>query len=65
MRENGVLELKGHISEACQYFAFYSGVATRESHKELFDLLLHDFGVFRDRERVCPEILKLSMARWV
>jgi hypothetical protein len=27
-----------------------------ESHKELFDLLLNDFGVFRDRERVYPEI---------
>lgn len=56
VRENGKLELKGHISEACQYFAFFSGVATRESHKELFNLLLHDFGVFRDRKRVFPEI---------
>ena len=56
VRENGILELKGHISEACQYFAFFSGVATRESHKELFDLLLYNFGVFRDRENVFPEI---------
>ena len=56
VRENGALELKGHISEACQYFAFFSGVATMESHKELFDLLLNEFGVFRDRERVYPQI---------
>ena len=56
VRERGILELKGHISEACQYFAFFSGVATRESHKELFNLLLHDFGVFRDQKKVFPEI---------
>lgn len=56
VRENGILELKGHISEACQYFAFFSGVATRETHNELFNLLVDSFGVFRDRERVFPEI---------
>lgn len=56
IRENGVLELKGHISEVCQYFAFFSGVATMESHETLFNLLIHKFGVFRKRESVFPEI---------
>ena len=56
VRENGVLTLKGHISEACQYFAFFSGVATEESHRELFRLLVDRFGIFRDRKSVFPEI---------
>lgn len=35
IRENGVLTLKNHISETCQYFAFFSGVADCENFPSL------------------------------
>lgn len=56
VRENGELVLKGHISEACQYFAFFSGVATVESHSALYYKLRDEFGVFRDTKKVYPHI---------
>ncbi len=46
--ENGKLTRTGHTSETCQYYAFYFGAATRESHPALFEILLRDFGPHRD-----------------
>ncbi|MBE7087765.1 MAG: hypothetical protein E7369_05655 [Clostridiales bacterium] len=43
IRENGVLTLKGHLTEVCQYYAFDMGVADFESHKDLYDLLIKNF----------------------
>lgn len=45
VRENGKLTLKGHTSEACQYYAFWFGVADMDTHKALFDTLAEDYGV--------------------
>jgi len=36
IRENGKLVLNGHISETCQYFAFYLGVAEKEKFPKLY-----------------------------
>ncbi len=46
-RENGRLVPGNGISEACQYYAFFMDIATRKTHKELFDNLINNFGPSR------------------
>ncbi len=43
LRENGQLVLKGHITETCQYYAFYFGLVDKESNPELYNVLFYDF----------------------
>ncbi len=43
-RENGSLKLGDDITEVCQYYAFFLKIATEQSHKELFDVLINEFG---------------------
>lgn len=43
LREDGKLVLKGHVTETCQYYAFYFGVATKESRPELYQAVFYDF----------------------
>ncbi|MCQ2399874.1 MAG: hypothetical protein MJ072_05155, partial [Clostridia bacterium] len=59
--EKGELVTTGHISEACQYFAFFSGIATKESYPELYDKLRDEFGVFRNRSEHYPDIDKANI----
>ena len=42
--EDGVARLSGEITESCQYYAFYTGVATPEEDPELWRTLISDFG---------------------
>ena len=58
IRENGKLVLKGHCSETCQYYAFFTGVATKESYPELYQNLLENFGAKREQEKVYPNVYK-------
>ena len=37
----------GDISEVCQYFAFFTGVATKEAYPDLWNTLVNDFGPHR------------------
>ncbi len=48
-RVNGELVLGKEISEACQYYAFFMNVATKETHKDLFDNLINNFGPNRKK----------------
>ncbi len=43
-RVNGELILGNGISEVCQYYAFFMGIATKETHKDLFHNLIENFG---------------------
>ena len=54
--ENGVAELSGECTEACQYYAFHTGVATPELYPELWNTLLTDFGPQRKETGKYPEI---------
>ena len=54
-KENG-LEVTRNRTEVCQYFAFYFGVATPESHPELWRRLLTDFGPKRKESGAWKEI---------
>lgn len=47
---NGIPKLSGKCTETCQYYAFFCGVATPESHPELWNRMVNDFGP----ERVLP-----------
>ncbi len=59
-RVNGKLVLSGERSEACQYYAFYSGVATPESHPWLWNTLVADFGYQRKATGKYPEIYEAN-----
>ncbi len=56
VRESGVLRVTRNRTEVCQYFAFYFGVATPESHPDLWRRLLEQFGPQRERTKAFPEI---------
>lgn len=42
--ESGEPVLSGKCTESCQYYAFFSEVATPETYPELWDTLVNDFG---------------------
>ncbi|MBR4863145.1 MAG: hypothetical protein IKU07_01110 [Oscillospiraceae bacterium] len=54
--EKGEAVKTGHTTETCQYYAFYFGVATPESHPTLWQTLCSQFGPGRDREKVYPTV---------
>lgn len=53
---NGELELSGKCTEACQYYAFFTGVATPELYPELWNKLVNEFGFDRVQKGLYPEI---------
>ena len=53
--QRGELVRTGNTSETCQYYAFFSGVATPETHKELWERLLCSFGPNRPQS-VYPKV---------
>ena len=60
VRENGELVLKGHCSETCQYYAFFTGVATKERYPRLYKTLINEFGTERNQETTYPEVHKAN-----
>ena len=52
----GKLELTRNRTETCQYYAFYLGTATPESHPELWAKMLDKFGPVRKTNNEFPEI---------
>lgn len=58
LRVNGKLTATTNISEACQYYAFFSKTASKEEYPELYTTLLEHFGAKRDETKVYPEVAK-------
>ncbi len=56
IRNDGKLERGNQRSEACQYYAFFFDVATRESHPGLWQVLCDEFGPQRTETKAFPEI---------
>ena len=54
--ENGVAILSGECTESCQYYAFFTGVATPREDAELWRCLVESFGPKRDTATCYPEI---------
>ena len=52
----GKLTLSGERTETCQYYAFFTGVATVEEDAELFETLVSDFGPERSQTGKWREI---------
>ena len=46
----------GNHTETCQYYAFFTGTATPESHPELYRAMLTEFGPGRDDAAVHPDV---------
>lgn len=42
--ENGQYQNPGHQSEVCQYYAFFTGIADRQTDPELWQTLVKEFG---------------------
>lgn len=56
-KEDGTLEVvKEDITETCQYYAFYMGVATKEEYPKLWNTLLYEFGANRVEKGLWKEI---------
>lgn len=60
--ENGVAQLSGICTESCQYYAFFSGVATKEENPVLWERLLNDFGPERVIQGNWPNLV--PEAKW-
>ncbi len=57
VRENGRLVVqKNNRTETCQYYAFFLGTATPESHPALWKTMLNDFGPKRKKTGAYKEI---------
>ena len=56
VRVSGKLQPTTNRTEVCQYFAFYFDVAKPETHSELWQRLLKDFGPQRKQTKAFPEI---------
>ncbi len=54
--ENGTAVLSREATESCQYYAFFTGVATPESHPDLWQTLVHDFGPHRKTNNKYPHV---------
>ena len=54
--ENGALVRTGHLTETCQYYAFYFDVVSREEYPQLWELMRTKFGPRRDAAAVYPEV---------
>ncbi len=56
LRQDGRLAVTTNRSEVCQYMAFYFGVATPETHPELWRTLVAEFGPERKQTGGHPEV---------
>ena len=56
LRKDGQLQVSRNRTEVCQYFAFYFDIATPETHPQLWQTLVTDFGPQRKQTRKWPEI---------
>ena len=60
--DDGIARLSGECTEACQYYAFFCGVATPEKNPVLWERLLFDFGPERIVQGQWPEFT--PEAKW-
>ncbi|MBQ7335320.1 MAG: hypothetical protein IJW92_02470 [Clostridia bacterium] len=56
LEEDGIAALSGEITETCQYYAFFTGVATQDEDPVLWETMVRDFGPERKQNNRYPEI---------
>jgi alpha-L-rhamnosidase len=60
LRKDGKLEVSNNTTEVCQYYAFFFGIATPESHPALWKKLVRDFGPNRNDSIVYPTVFRAN-----
>ena len=53
---DGKLKLSGECTEVCQYYAFFTGLVSKDTHKKLWTRLMDEFGPNRVKEGKFPKI---------
>ena len=53
---DGRLTLSDEVTETCQYYAFFMGVASREEDAELWETMVRDFGPSRRENNLHPHV---------
>lgn len=56
LRENGALVCQDCVTEVCQYYAFFFGIADKKRNPRLFERLVNEFGPDRQNEGNYPEV---------
>ncbi len=56
--KSGKLVLTDNISETCQYYALYFGLADDSEFNEFKETMIDNFGYFRDDETIYPKVYK-------
>ena len=56
VREGTALKVKDDVSETCQYYAFFTGTATADTHPALWKLMVGKFGPRRDDTKTYPTV---------
>ncbi len=54
--DTGELQVTVNHSETCQYYAFFTGTATKELYPELYEKMFTVFGPHRDPEKTYPDV---------
>lgn len=60
VRSDGKLVTTNNTTEVCQYYAFFFGIATPETYKELWNTLIDEFGPHRKETGAYPEVYKAN-----
>lgn len=58
LRKDGKLEVTGHTTETCQYYAFFTNTATPETYPELWKTMQTQFGPTRNPQTTYPNVHK-------
>jgi alpha-L-rhamnosidase len=61
LRDGNTLRRTSHCTELCQYYAFYFGVASPETHGALWDTLRSEFGPRRDATHIHTDVHPAAM----
>ena len=56
IRKDGKLAHTQNTSETCQYYAFYFGIADKDTYPELHRTLFTEFGPTRNAQKVYPKV---------
>ncbi|MCG6186929.1 alpha-L-rhamnosidase-related protein [Maribellus maritimus] len=58
--KNGKLQVTNNTTGVCQYYAFFFGIATPETHPELWKKLTTEFGPNRDVNDTYPKVFQAN-----
>ena len=56
LTSNGCARRTKNHSETCQYYAFFTGTATKETYPELYEKMFTVFGPDRDPDKTYPDV---------